>query len=268
MPRRFAFALCLTLIPPAAGCARALREPPPLAELTGSSGTLSQGDAESMSDRARAAWERRGMASVSEAARLWLSAAADESVRVEALLGAARADAWLADHATEPDVRKRHAESAVAAAQWCGRADPDEVRCTYWLALALGVQARERRATALDALPRIVEMLEQVLAISPEMDQAGPHRALALVYLRAPGWPSGPGDPDLGLDQALRAAAIAPDYPPNQLVLGEALWAVDETDAARAAYRRARDLAEKRQASGEIDAIEWLDEAERAMSDE
>ena len=42
------------------------------------------------------------------------------------------------------------------------------------------------------------------------------------MLLRAPGWPLGPGDPEAALPEAQAAARLAPDYPPNQLVLGEA----------------------------------------------
>ena len=31
----------------------------------------------------------------------------------------------------------------------------------------------------------------------PTIEDGGPDRALALTYLRAPGWPTGPGAPDL-----------------------------------------------------------------------
>ena len=181
------------------------------------------------------------------------------------MIGAVRAQVWLAGREEDPAARESAATGAVNAAQWCGRIEPDSAACDYWLAVALGVQARERRSTALDALPRIVELLERAAAAEPEIDGAGPHRVLALVLLRAPGWPSGPGDPDRGLEEARRAVGLRPGFPPNQLCLGEALDKTGGEAAGREAYREAARLAREMLAAGERDAPEWLEQAERAL---
>ncbi len=132
------------------------------------------------------------------------------------------------------------------------RARSERIDCDYRLALALGQQARERPATAADALPRITALLAQVVAAAPELDEAGGQRVLALVLLRAPGWPVGPGDPEQGLAQAREAVRLSPAYPPNLLALAEALAATaaghrtkrsqylrpGRTAGARAARRR------------------------------
>jgi tetratricopeptide (TPR) repeat protein len=246
-----------------AGCAPALREPPTLDEMAGQPAAVD--DVAGLPARADALWNERSLASVSAAERLYLQAATAEPQRIEGLTGAARAGVWLANHEAEPDARERAATAAVHAAQWCDRRRPGEAACQYWLAVALGVQARERRATAIDALPRIVELLELAAEGDPELEEAGPHRVLALVLLRAPGWPTGPGDPDLGLEQARLAAALRPDHPPNQLCLGEALGATGDREGSRRAYERALSLARPLAASGNPDAGEWIEEAERAL---
>jgi hypothetical protein len=130
--------------------------------------------------------------------------------------------------------------------------------------VALGVQARERRTTALDALPRIVALLEQAAVDRPELEHAGPHRVLALVLVRAPGWPTGPGDKERGLEQARRAVALAPDFPPNQICLAEALAAMDEPEESREALSRAGALAREWRAAGHREADEWIEEIETA----
>jgi hypothetical protein len=135
--------------------------------------------------------------------------------------------------------------------------------CDYALALALGLQARERPSTFREGLAEMVLRLRRAAAAAPELDRAGPHRVLALVLLRAPGWPLGPGDPEEGLAEARQAVARAPDHAPNQLALAEALSANGEAAPAQAAAHRALALAEAAGAAGEPEAGDWVAEARR-----
>ncbi len=167
--------------------------------------------------RRRAFGRRPDARQVESARELFLAAArADESGRQ----GPARRGAGqrVADRAREgrraagrPGHRGRPGLSVVR------RRAPTRVECTYRLALALGQQARERPTTANDALPRIVALLEQVIAAD-----AGARRRRRSPRPRAhaaarPGWPAGPGDPDAGLEHARAADTLVPTYPPNLL---------------------------------------------------
>jgi hypothetical protein len=111
----------------------------------------------------------------------------------------------------------------------------------------------------------MVEALERAIAKDPSYEHAGPHRVLALVLIRAPGWPLGPGDADSGLEHARAAVGLAPDYAPNVLALAEALADVRERAGAKDAYEKAKALAEAAKAAGDPDAAEWVAEAERAL---
>src|SRR5206468_9879056 len=104
--------------------------------------------------------------------------------------------------------RLRAATRAVQAAQWCERVSAEKPECQYWLGAALGVQAREKPSTGLSALPMIVEAFKRAAVADPALEDGGPERALALLYARAPGWPTGPGDPDLGLEHARKAVEV------------------------------------------------------------
>lgn len=249
-----------------AGCAPALREPPTLVDMAGGERAATPQERDRFLAEAERLSREPDPVSMRAAVEAYLRAAADGSSEAAPLIGAVRAQVWLADHEEESAARERAAAGAVDAAQWCGRIDPASPVCDYWLAVSLGVQARELRSTALDALPRIVELLERAAAAEPEIDEAGPDRVLALVLLRAPGWPSGPGDPDRGLEQARRAVALRPDFPPNQLCLGEALEKTDDEAAGREAYEKAVRLARDRVRAGERDAPDWLEQAERALA--
>jgi tetratricopeptide (TPR) repeat protein len=248
------------------GCISALKEPPSLEELAGGSRELSPEEIRDLSARADAKFESRKLPAVRDAASLWTEVAQASPDDLEALISALRARIWLAEHDTGSRSRERESTMAVQTGQWCQRRAPDDPRCAYWLGAALGVQARERRGTALDALPRIEELFAQAAEADPLIDDAGPHRALALLYLRAPGWPSGPGDPERGLEHAQRAFELRPAYAPNLLALGEAMLALQHPNEAREAYERALVLAEDGSERGVPDAPGWADSARKGVN--
>ncbi|MGH9869914.1 MAG: hypothetical protein ACREAA_17345 [Candidatus Polarisedimenticolia bacterium] len=201
-----------------------------------------------------------------EAAGVWLQAVGAEPSNLEALAGLARARVWLSDHETGADARRDAARQAVEAAQWCEQAFPRHPVCAYWMGAGLGVQARERQTTALDALPRIMQAFQRAQAGDPDLDQAGPDRALALFFVRAPAWPAGPGDPELGLEHARAAVERAPSHPPNLMALGEALAATKDKEESEKAYQKALELAKASAAAGDPDAAEWIEEIEGALA--
>jgi len=183
-----------------------------------------------------------------------------------ALEAQSRAATKKAQKAQSTDERAALAREAVEAGQRCQQAAPTSAACDYALALALGVQAREKPGTATQALPLMVQLLQQANARDPRMDKAGPARVLALVLLRAPGWPLGPGDADAGLKSARQAVTLFPDYAPNQLALSEALLAASDEGGARLAATRGLDLARAALAAGEEDAAGWERDAEGLLA--
>lgn len=249
----------------AGACAPALREPPPVTTLApGTSG--GRGASELLSE-ADAAWARRADPHQAEVAQaLYLDAAAADERRVDALLGAMRAMTFRLERERDAAVRGRLAAEQVQLGQWCQRRAPSEPACDYRLAIALGQQARERSSTGKDALGKMVELLRRASAAAPALDAAGPHRVLALVLLRAPGWPIGPGDPEAALAEARAAAAAFPEISENQLVLAEALAANEAPGDARAAYQRALDLAGAAAAKGDPDAPRARHEAAAGLA--
>ncbi len=247
------------------GCAPALREPPTLGALAGGGKSRLPQEVDGLLAHAQALFARRDLESVGQAVRTWLSAAAADETRIEGFVGAARGNVWLAAHEVDGKARLDAATFAVQAAQLCLRAEPGAPACLYWLGASLGLQAREKPRTGLSALPKITEAFESAAAADPLLEEAGPDRALALLYLRAPTWPRGPGDADRGLEHARRAVGLKPEYPPNELALAEALRASGEVESSREAYRKALELAESQSAAGDPDAAEWMKEARDAL---
>ncbi len=250
-----------------AGCAHALKEPPPLSQI-GGAGPL-PGDSEDLDSLLRHAeflYARRALPEVREATTLFLAAARRDSTRIDGLLGAVKAQTWLADHEGAAPERAAAATAGVQSAQWCMRLQPQSAACEYWLGAAMGLQAREKRSTALDALPRIEQAFRRASEMDPGLEEGGPYRALALLYARAPAWPAGPGDPDRALEEARHALEIAPDYPPNLLALGEALANLEDASGARDAYTRALGQAQERLLREDPDAKEWIEEARKGLA--
>jgi hypothetical protein len=164
------------------------------------------------------------------------------------------------------DARATLIEKAVDAGQRCVQVAPASADCDYALALALGVQARERPSTATQGLKTMVELLRKANAADARLDHGGPARVLALVLLRTPGWPLGPGDPESGLTAAREAVGLFPDYAPNQLALSEALLSAGDRAGSRAAAARGLALARTAATAGEPDAGDWVRDGEALLA--
>jgi hypothetical protein len=190
-----------------------------------------------------------------------LPAAAPTSV--DGLVEAIQADSARSDHAPDGLARAQLADEASAYAEACLAKAPQAAGCLYGRGLALGLQARAHPTSAAASLKAMLDALKQADAADPGYDQAGPARVRALVLLRAPGWPLGPGDADSGLDSARRAVELQPQYPPNLLALGEALTKTGDAKGARDAYTRAREAALALPASEDRDG--WLREADQGL---
>ena len=254
--------LAATLLLAGAGCAAALREPPPIPALGQGGRPVGELLAEAEASYAR----RPDREAVRRAEVLFAEAAAADRTGTEGLVGSIRAKVWLVEHERDGALRETLALQAVQAGQWCARRAPGSPACDYWLALGLGQQARERPATASDGLKLMAEALRRAAAGDPRLDLAGPHRVLAMLLLRAPAWPLGPGDSEEGLAEARRAVALFPAHPPNRLALAEALLANDQRDEGRAEASQALGAARQLAAAGDPDAPDWARDAERLLA--
>jgi hypothetical protein len=183
---------------------------------------------------------------------------------VEQLAAAVAADARRSDTESDSKIRDQLAADAVQNAQACLEHDPQAAACLYYDGIALGLKARAHPLQANEALKSMLDRLGSAEVADPGYDNAGPARVKALVLIKAPAWPLGPGDPDAGLAAARRAVALRPDYPPNVLALAEALAKTGDAHGALEAYRHARDLSEILPPSRDRD--DWLHQADQALS--
>ena len=101
----------------------------------------------------------------------------------------------------------------------------------YLLAINLGMTVEHKTYLAIKNLKRIMNELKKARDLAPDTDMGGPQRVLAMIYLKAPGWPTGIGDSDKAIDMLKKVCQKYPDHPLNHIFYAKALWAVDDDDA-------------------------------------
>jgi hypothetical protein len=173
------------------------------------------------------------------------------------------ADSRRSDTEVDSRARDELADDALRRALACLSRDPRAAACLYGQAIALGLQAKARPVEAVGLLNDMLRSLAGADTADPDYDQAGPSRVRALVLLRAPSWPLGPGDADAGLESARRAVMLQPQFPPNFLALAEGLAKTGNAPAAIEAYAKARKLAEAMPATD--DREDWLRQADEGL---
>jgi hypothetical protein len=182
---------------------------------------------------------------------------------VEQLTAAVAEDARRSDIETDSTIRNQLAADALRDAQSCVERAPREAACLYYHAIALGLKARAHPLQANEALKSMLQELGAAEAADPQYDQAGPSRVKALVLVKAPSWPLGPGDAEAGLESARRAVALQPHYPANVLALAEALAKSGDSHASQDAFRHARELSQALPPGRDRD--DWLRQADQAL---
>jgi hypothetical protein len=189
---------------------------------------------------------------------------ASTSKTIDELAAAVMDDSRRSETETDSKVRDQLAADANRDAQACLDQAPQAAACLYYHAIALGLDARAHPLHAADSLKTMIDSLSRAEAADPEFDQAGPARVKALVLVKAPAWPLGPGDPDAGLASARRAVALRPAYPANVLALAEALAKTGDASGARENYLHARELAQALPPSSDRD--DWVRQADQALA--
>ena len=136
-------------------------------------------------------------------------------------LGRASFD-W-ADCATNDARRAEIARAGIAACRQSLARQPRSAAGHYYLAMDFG-QLAQAEAPSIAAY-KLVKEIEHEFKAAAELDEkydfAGPPRCLGLLYRDAPGWPISIGSKRKAHEWLDRAAALAPDFPENQLNLAE-----------------------------------------------
>jgi hypothetical protein len=160
------------------------------------------------------------------------------------LLAAVQADAERIDHTQDGSARAQLLAAATASARQCLAQAPNDAPCPYAQAQVLGLTAREHPLEAPSLLKQMLASLTKAEALDAALDHAGPARLSAVVLLRAPPWPLGPGDVDAATAAAQRAVKRDPGYPPNLIALAQAQSKADGAPQARATFNLAQQAAQ------------------------
>ena len=147
----------------------------------------------------------------------------------------ARASFNYAELATNAIVRADVARAGIAACQQFLARAPKSAPGHYYLALNSGELA-DALAPSMTSY-KLVHEIEREFKVAAELDEkldfAGPARCLGLLYRDAPGWPVSIGSKRKAREWLDRAAALAPEYPENQLNLAETYLQWHQRDDAR-----------------------------------
>jgi hypothetical protein len=128
-----------------------------------------------------------------------------------------------AEFATNETQRAALAQTGIAACRQSLARDPKSSPAHYYLAMDFG-QLAEAEAPSIAAY-KLVREIEREFKAADELDEkfdfAGPPRCLGLLYRDAPIWPISIGSKHKAREFLDHAAALAPDFPENQLNLAE-----------------------------------------------
>lgn len=156
------------------------------------------------------------------------------------LLAAVQGDAGRIDQSKDSAERAQLLATATASARQCLAQAPNDAACPYAQAQVLGLTAREHPLQAPSLLKQMLASLAKAEALDPAFDHAGPARLAAVVLLRAPPWPLGPGDVDAATAAAQRAVQRDPGYPPNLIALAQAQSKADGGPQSRTTFKQAQ----------------------------
>jgi hypothetical protein len=156
------------------------------------------------------------------------------------LLAAVQSDAERIDQTQDSAQRAQLLAAATLSAQQCLALSADHASCQYAQAQVLGLAAREHPLQAAALLKQMLAYLTKAESLDPTLDHAGPARLTAVVLLRAPPWPLGPGDVDGAVVAAQRAVQRDSTYPPNLITLAQAQARGASAPQARATFAQAQ----------------------------
>lgn len=186
---------------------------------------------------------------------------ATNSLEAECQVG--RAAFTVAELATNDTQRAAAARVGINACREAVTHDRDSAPAHYYLAVNLGRLA-EAEAPSLAAYRLVYEVeneFKRAAELDVRFDHAGPARTLGLLYFQAPGWPLSVGSKPKAREWLERAAALAPDYPENQLNLAEAQLKWRQQDETRATLKKIESLwpVARTNLAGESWEYSWLD---------
>lgn len=164
---------------------------------------------------------------------------------------------FLGRVASEEGEKARRFEEGVRVGEEARRAAPKLPQAVYWWGANLGAQADlDHNLSSLAKVRKLEKALLELRTTDPELEHAGPDRALGRLYQKAPSVVSIGSSKKAGehLREALRRF---PGFPGNLAYLSDFLLDQGERAEARALAQRVLDSPEL--AKHPVEALEWTD---------
>jgi tetratricopeptide (TPR) repeat protein len=157
----------------------------------------------------------------------------------EAAWRAAKDAGWLADELYNDKTKRAH-YSGVGRDYSKAAIDlnPNGVEGHYYSGITTGLWVTTEVIGAKFDAPKVRDAAKKASQIDPKFDRGGPYRLLGIVYAKAPPWPASIGDTEKGVDYLKKALEIAPDFPLNNLLMGDAFAADGQYPEAMKQYHK------------------------------
>jgi tetratricopeptide (TPR) repeat protein len=138
----------------------------------------------------------------------------------EVLWQAARTAVWLGNFGPEKGQDDK-VRDGLSYANTAVELKPEGEEALFYHGVLAGKLAELDNAYGLSGLKIIQQRMRQLIEKKSTYIYGGPDRVMAIVLMRSPGWPIGPGDWDLAEKHMRRALEIDPNWPENQLYMAE-----------------------------------------------
>src|SRR5256885_10088907 len=167
----------------------------------------------------------------------------------------------LADMVSSNSRRAKIANEGIEACKLALERDPKLAPAQYYLALNLGQLARTKSIGALRLVSQMESALKQTIKLDPQVDFAGPHRSLGLLYRDAPGFPTSIGSRSKARLHLQKAVELRPDFPENWLCLFESYLQWGDKRSVESQIKKVDELlsSAREKYTGETWAVSWQD---------
>ena len=167
----------------------------------------------------------------------------------------------LAEVLSSNSRRAKLASEGMGVCKGALERDPKLGPAQYYLALNIGQLARTKSIGALKLVTQMEAALKQAIKLDPEIDFAGPHRTLGLLYRDAPGWPASIGSRSKARQQLQKAVELRGDFPENWLSLLESYSKWGDKRALEPHIKKTDELlvAARQKYNGDSWAVQWQD---------
>jgi tetratricopeptide (TPR) repeat protein len=180
----------------------------------------------------------KGVETSHERYKLALQIRSDDYV---VLWEAARTAVWLGNYGPK-DKQDSYVRDGIRYANTAVKLKPEGEEGLFYDGVLAGKLAELDINYGPSGLEIIQQRMKQLIDLKSTYVYGGPDRVLAIVLMRAPGSPIGPGDWDLAEKHMKKALEIDPNWPENQLYMAELEFglAKERDDPSLAESARAR----------------------------